>query len=112
MSVGPVDRISTHLDAKTRTAKVRAILDNGHGRIRAGLFGKGSFVLTPRSEQLTVPRASVQWDCCCNLVFVRKSKQLYPPRKVRIVYADGGSYVIQAGLLPGEHPIRGVGTGA
>lgn len=99
---GKVDWIGSQLDEKTRTAKVRAILHNHDGQIRSGLFGKGEIALHQNDGVLTVPRESVQWDGCCNVVFVKKSDVLYQPRKIRIGYATDDNYVVEAGLIPGE----------
>lgn len=99
---GTVDWISSQLDEKTRTAKVRAVLHNHEGQIRSGLFGKGEIAVHENANLLAVPRDAVQWDGCCNIVFVKKSDVLYQPRKIRIGYATDENYVVEAGLFPGE----------
>ena len=54
---------------------------------------------------LIVPREALQWDGCCNLVFVRHSDQLYEPRKVKLGYETDRFYLVDSGLRAGEEVV-------
>ncbi len=99
--VGQITWISSQLDRRTRTLKVRAELDNPDRLLRAGMFGT-SEISIDRDIALLIPREAVQWEGCCNVVFVRKSDTLFEPRKVRIGYETDGFYVVEEGLAPQE----------
>lgn len=108
-AAGKVVWISTAVDAKTRTVKVRADLDNAEGRLRAGAFGPGRVVLREEKYAVVVPREAVHWDGDCNVVFVRDKDYLqegapkvFHVRKVRPGARDERYVEVLAGVLPGE----------
>ena len=68
---GPIDWLSTEVDAETRTVKVRATLENPGGRLRDATFGAGQVVLRSEANAIVVPSESLQWDGSCQVVFVR-----------------------------------------
>jgi cobalt-zinc-cadmium efflux system membrane fusion protein len=105
---GKITWISTAVDDRTRTVKVRCEFANAAGRLRAGVFGSGRIVL--REEQgVVVPKDAVQWEGCCHVVFVQDKNyhtagapKVYHVRKV-VPGAAGDNYTeIIAGVLPGE----------
>ena len=53
-----VDFIYPELDNKTRTLKVRLVLDNPDGRLKPNMFATVSFD-TPRNESLSIPRSAL-----------------------------------------------------
>jgi cobalt-zinc-cadmium efflux system membrane fusion protein len=52
-----------------------------------------------------VPKDAVQWEGCCNVVFVRESVDRYRPRKVQVADGQGSYYQVTDGLLPGEEVV-------
>jgi cobalt-zinc-cadmium efflux system membrane fusion protein len=52
-----------------------------------------------------VPRDAVQWEGCCNIVFVRHSDMLFTPRKVHLSYETPRSYVVESGVKEGEQVV-------
>jgi cobalt-zinc-cadmium efflux system membrane fusion protein len=99
---GTVTWVSTQLDPRTRTLQARAEFENPGGLLKANMFAKA--VVTVRQQQPTVivPRAAVQWEGCCNVVFVRQSATQYQPRKVHLGPASGTMYEVVSGLKGGE----------
>ena len=58
---------------------------------------------------MLIPSEAVQWEGCCNVVFVQDKNsgspdalQIYHVRQVRLGVREGGKTEIIAGLLPGE----------
>ena len=90
--------------------KVRAVLDNPDGRLRDETFGTGRVILREVPDAIVVPSHTVQWEGCCQVVFVRdkdyfsspESPKLFHVRSVRTGASHGGTTEILAGLLPGE----------
>lgn len=99
---GHITWVSSQLNPQTRTLPARAELDNKRGLLRANMFAKASVAVRDRQQSLVVPQASVQWEGCCNVVFVRKSETVYEPRKVHLGIATGTVYEVLGGVGEGE----------
>jgi cobalt-zinc-cadmium efflux system membrane fusion protein len=106
---GTLGWISTEVDHKTRTVKVRAALANTTGRLRANTFGLGRVILREEPQAVVVPSGAVQWEGDCHVVFVRDrdffkagAPKVFHTRTVRPGVSDGKKTEIIAGLLPGE----------
>ena len=52
-----------------------------------------------------VPKDAVQWEGCCNVVFVKETIDRYRPRKVVIEDGEGPYYQVVDGLLQGEEVV-------
>jgi cobalt-zinc-cadmium efflux system membrane fusion protein len=108
---GKVAWISTAVDEKTRTVKVRADLANADGQLRAGTFGPGRIVLREEPNAVVVPNEAVQseGDGNCQVVFVRDKNflkegapKVFHVRTVRVGGKNDQNTEIIAGVLPGE----------
>jgi cobalt-zinc-cadmium efflux system membrane fusion protein len=99
---GRITWISSHVDRRTKTLKVRAEIANPEGLLRAGMFGKAVITIHDKESLLVVPKAAVQWDGCCNIVFVKHSDTLFKPRKVQLGYETDAFYTVEGGLKPHE----------
>ncbi|MSR31853.1 MAG: efflux RND transporter periplasmic adaptor subunit [Gemmataceae bacterium] len=105
----PIDWISTAVDEKTRTLKIRATFGNPGREWRAFTFGTGKVIYRQENAALQVPSEAVQWEGCCQVVFVRdrdflkeQAPKVFHVRKVRLGAREGGQTEILAGVLPGE----------
>lgn len=101
-AVGAIAWISTAVDEKTRTLRVRANLENPNGRLRAGAFGSARIVVREAAAAIAVPDEAVHWEGCCHVVFVRLTDEIFQTRKVRLGVKSGGFTEVLVGLLPGE----------
>lgn len=106
---GKINWISTAVDEKTRTVKVRAEIDNRGGAWKAFTFGVGEVVLREESDAIVVPNEAVQWEGDCHVVFVRDKNylqddapKLFHVRNVRLGAQDDRHTEIIAGVAPGE----------
>jgi cobalt-zinc-cadmium efflux system membrane fusion protein len=106
---GQVTWLSTAVDEKTRTVKVRAALANTDGQLRANTFGSGRIILREEKNAVVVPRDAIQWEGCCHVVFVRDKNflkegapKVFHVRKVVPGAKDDANIEIIAGILPGE----------
>jgi cobalt-zinc-cadmium efflux system membrane fusion protein len=106
---GTISWISTAVDEKTRTVKVRVDLANPDGRLRANTYGTGRVVLREEKDTLVVPNEAVHWEGDCHVVFVRDKNflvagapKVFHVRKVRPGAKDEQYTEILAGVLPGE----------
>jgi cobalt-zinc-cadmium efflux system membrane fusion protein len=82
--------------------QARAALDNAHGHLRAHMFANASIAVRDRVAALVVPTSAVQWEGCCNVVFVKRSNTEYEPRKVHLGITTGTVYEVLSGVREGE----------
>ncbi|MGE0480935.1 MAG: efflux RND transporter periplasmic adaptor subunit [Phycisphaerae bacterium] len=99
---GRVTWVSTQIDPRTRTLKARAVFDNSDRSLRAHMFGAATVTVREQQPMLVVPKGAVQWDGCCNVVFVRLSATRFDARQVTLAAADGESHAVRAGVSAGE----------
>ncbi|OGC90434.1 MAG: hypothetical protein A2W25_13565 [candidate division Zixibacteria bacterium RBG_16_53_22] len=106
---GSVDRVSgkviwvaQYLDEITRSGTVRVEFTSADGGIRAREFGRLFIYTDDSSSKVLVPKDAVQWEGCCNVVFVQEAADRIRPRKVKIGRGDMESYLVYDGLRAGE----------
>jgi len=101
---GKITWISTHLDPATRTLKARAEIANENGLLRANTFGRAEIAIRDGERAIVVPKDAVQWDGCCNLVFVKSNEQgtTFQPTQVRLGLDIGAGYETLSGLAAGD----------
>lgn len=99
---GRVNWISSQVDARTRTVRVRADLPNDDGLLRANMFGEARLVVHDDANVLSVPSEAVQTDGCCQIVFVREDEAVFAPRKVTLGASASGYVEVLKGLAEGE----------
>ncbi len=102
---GKIEWISAAVDETTRTLSARASLANPGDALRAHMFGKGRIVTSNAQSQLVLPHEAVQWDGCCNLVFVRQTDAVFQPFKVRLGADLGDHYIVLSGLQDGDEVV-------
>ena len=99
---GEITWISSQLDPRTRTLQARAELDNSSGLLRANMFARAVVAVKEQQQTLVVPREAVQWEGCCNVVFVKQTETTFKPRKVYLGPPAGSVYEVIGGLVAGE----------
>ena len=102
---GRLTWISAEVDPRTRTLRARAVIENAEGLLRANMFGLARITVRSIDDAIVVPKAAVQWEGCCNVVFVRHTETVYQPYRVQIVAEQGDYYVVEDGVPPGEQVV-------
>jgi cobalt-zinc-cadmium efflux system membrane fusion protein len=92
---GKVIWVSRFLDPHTRTGTLRAAVADPQHQLRAGEFGRVTLV----------PKTAVQWEGCCNVVFVEEAPGRYRPRKIEFGPGPGPYYQVSSGVVPGERVV-------
>ncbi len=98
---GIVTWISDAVDPKTRAGTVRITLPRGDSQLRAHQFVQAIVQANSPSGEVEIPESAVQWDGCCNIVFVSETPDRFRPRKVSIEFSSRAGYVVK-GLSDGE----------
>ena len=106
---GIVTWTSTEMDKQTRTVSLRAELANEDRQLLSETFGRGQVILRQTPRATVVPQASVHWEGCCHVVFVRDKNfnqqdafKVFHTRMVRPGVTQAGFTELVAGVLPGE----------
>ena len=99
---GRIAALGSEVDPRTRTIKARAEVENERGLLRANSFGRAEISIRNGESALLVPKAAVQWDGCCNVVFVGESQIRFRPRKLRLGCESGDFYEVLEGLKGDE----------
>jgi membrane fusion protein, heavy metal efflux system len=99
---GEVTWISTRVDPKTRTLKLRAEFDNAGGLLKANMFGRASVVVRDHEPLVLVPKSAVQWDGCCNVVFVKTGDTVFESHKVRLGQQHDDLFEVISGVETGQ----------
>jgi cobalt-zinc-cadmium efflux system membrane fusion protein len=100
---GQIIWVAQYLDQDTRTATVRGKILSGSDRLNPGEFGRAIiYTQAANTSAALVPKDAVQWEGCCNVVFVQEAPDRYRPRKVNIDTGEAGYYRVTEGVRPGE----------
>jgi membrane fusion protein, copper/silver efflux system len=98
---GTISFISPTLDATTRTARVRAILDNSSGRLKPEMFAHAN-IRVPLQKTLVVPVTAVVSNGRSDVVWIENEPGHFEPRQVTVGERCGEFYQILNGLQEGE----------
>jgi len=94
--------VSRYLDRHSRTGTVRARVVDPNHKLQAGEFGRVT-IMQPGAEMVTlVPKDAVQWEGCCNVVFVKETDLRYRPRKVELLGSTGPFYQVTGDVKSGD----------
>ncbi|GAB4327912.1 MAG: hypothetical protein Kow0074_23510 [Candidatus Zixiibacteriota bacterium] len=99
---GEVIWISQFLDPHTRTGIVRMKPLRDSHRIRAHEFGRMRLTEDISESVILIPKDAVQWEGCCNVVFVMDTPDRFHPRKVTVERVDNAHYRVVDGLSPDD----------
>lgn len=101
-TTGSVIWIAQFLDPHSRTATVRVKPTHNIDRLRAQGFGRVSIAEAGPTSVVMVPRDAIQWEGCCNVVFVREAPDRFRPCKVTVARGDAKHYRVLNGLRPDD----------
>ena len=106
---GGLTWISTEIDDRTRTVKARIELDNASGLLRANMFGRARIIAGASRQVITIPKAAVQWEGCCNIAFVRTNDAgtAFTPARLVLAHDRGDRYEVARGLKAGDTVVTG-----
>jgi cobalt-zinc-cadmium efflux system membrane fusion protein len=99
---GKIIWAAQYLDEITRIGVVRASVNPGDAHIYAGEYGRLTISIDDGSKAVLVPKDAVQWEGCCNVVFVKEAADVIRPKKVRLARGDESHYRVVDGLVGGE----------
>lgn len=98
---GKVDFLYPTLSERTRTLRVRFVVENRTGSLRPGLYGTVEFRFEPR-QALTVPRDAIVDSGDTQHVFVVEGEGRFVPRSVKLGERSEERFEVLEGLHDGE----------
>lgn len=104
---GTVDSINNSIDPVTRSVRVRAIIPNAEGQLKAGMFVAVSLLAQPR-EALSVPESALQplgADTYVWTVSEGPSGNVANRVKIDVGLRQGGRVEVLAGLTAGQRVV-------
>lgn len=98
------------IDAKKRTARVRAEIPNTGGMLKPEMFVTGELTTSPETQEkvLAIPASAVMWTGTRSVVYVAPGNgdsNMFEYKEVTIGQDLGKSYVILEGLQEGEYVV-------
>jgi len=102
---GKVVAMAGAVDEQTRTIRLFADVKNRDGLLRAHMFGRAKIVVKPAEPKLVVPKAAMQSDGDCDLVFLQLKPGVFRSRGVELGAVYDGGFEILSGLQPGDRVV-------
>ena len=99
-TMGEVVWVASAVDPATRMGQIR-IVPQANSSLYAHQFVDVAIEANPAETAVLISRDAVQWEGCCNIVFVSESKDRFRPRKVQVQYVNGEYYAV-IGLHEGD----------
>ncbi len=93
------------VDEQTRTIRFFADLKNRDGLLRAHMFGRAKIVIKPAEPKLLIPKAALQDDGDCKLVFIQLKDNVFRSRGVELGAVFQNGYEVTAGLQEGDRVV-------
>jgi cobalt-zinc-cadmium efflux system membrane fusion protein len=99
--------VSRVVDRGTRNVKLRVVLDNKKGHLRAGMYGTIELRSTSTdSSNAVVPIDAVQKIGHRQFIFTPEANRKYKARRVVLGEESGGMVTITSGIEPGDEYVR------
>ncbi len=100
---GRITKLAESFDPQSRTAQVRAEIDNPGGLLKPGILVIASLArIHPNASRSTVPSSAVQTIDGRDVVFVSRSNEHFQARRVSCGSRSDSVVEIESGLNPGE----------
>ena len=101
---GEIRTIDPVLDPATRSAKIRAVLQNPGGALKPEMY-VNALIRVDLGEVVAIPEAAVFATGTRSLVFVDKGDGLFEPREVTLGAKADDWYELKAGVQDGERVV-------
>lgn len=102
---GHIDFLDLAIDEETGTAALRAEFPNPGRLLLPGQFVRARIAAGTQADGIIVPQRAVTVSPQGGTVMVVGAKNMAEPRKVTLGAMQGGNWVIQEGLRPGDRVI-------
>ncbi len=101
---GEISFIYPYLQDKTRTAKVRLVLENPGELLKPGMYANVT-IKSGLGDQLTVPASAIFDTGTRQYVFVQVQNGVFAPKEIKLGPKSGERVVVTKGLEDGEQVV-------
>ena len=103
---GKIDYIDPFINAKTRTAKVRVVINNT-GELKPEMFASGEISVSKAKEQvIAIPKSAVMWTGKRSIVYREIEHHTFTMQEVQVGKDLGEHYEIVSGLDKGNRIVK------
>jgi cobalt-zinc-cadmium efflux system membrane fusion protein len=102
---GKITYVADMIEPRTRTAKVRCVVENGDGLLKLEMFATVEIPIDRINSVLAAPDSAIQQINGKSVIFVRKSEREFQKREVQTGLASGGYTEIRSGLKTGDQVV-------
>ena len=106
---GTVDFIDPILDARTRTVKLRVVLNNKDQILKPGLFVEGKIkgITASKSNALSIPTTAVLWTGKRSVVYIKSNPNdpIFEMREITLGDQIGDNFQVLEGLNNGDEVV-------
>lgn len=106
---GRIDYINPFVNPDTRTVEVRMTVSNTGFLLKPEMYVKIKIETGKSSNSISVPKTSVLRTGKMDMVYVKKSANIFTPRKVEIEAEKDGKYLIKSGIEEGDEVVVSAG---
>lgn len=106
---GRIDYINPFVNSDTRTVEVRITVPNKGFALKPGMYVKVNIETGKTSNTISVPRTAVLRTGKMDMVYVKKSDNIFAPRMVEIEAEKDGKYLIKSGIEDGDEIVVSAG---
>lgn len=99
---GRITYVADTIESKTRTAKVRCVVENNSGILKLEMFATVEIPVNRSNSVLAVPDSAIQQIDGKPVVFVRNSGTQFQKHEIQTGMASGGYTEIKSGLKEGD----------
>jgi cobalt-zinc-cadmium efflux system membrane fusion protein len=99
---GKITYVADTLDPKTRTAKVRCVVENSSGLLKLEMFATIGIPIDRTNSVLAAPESAIQQIEGKSVVFVRKSETEFQKYEIQTGISSGGYTEVTSGLKAGD----------
>ncbi len=99
---GRITYVADIIEPKTRTAKVRCVVENNSGLLKLDMFATVEIPVDQASSVLAIPDSAIQQIEGRSFVFIRNSESEFLKREVQTGIASGGYTEVKSGIKAGD----------
>jgi Cu(I)/Ag(I) efflux system membrane fusion protein len=102
---GEITLIYPHLNAETRTARVRIELQNPDGLLRPDMYADVEIATGAQTPVLTVSDSAVIYSGARQMVLIDKGEGRFEPREIKLGRRGEGRVEVKEGVAEGDHVV-------
>lgn len=106
---GRIDYINPFVNPDTRTVEVRMTVANRGFVLKPEMYLKINIVTGKTSNSISVPKTAVLRTGKMDMIYIKKSGNIFTPKMVEIEAEKDGKYLIKTGIYEGDEIVVSAG---